>query len=320
MNHPEFKNLILLDSYGELDDEQSAALRQHLKNCAECQEEYAELEKFCLLLDQENAEVPEGLLWQARQNLFETLRRQPREESRPFMESWARILPEFLAVLRPVPVMAGLALIALGFLAGYLSVGSRVSPESLTQIIEDPLRSKDVMISRVRFEEDGSTNGNVKLSFLASRELRIEGSVEDQKIQRLLAYALMNESNPGVRLRAVSQIQAQSAQGDQEVRAALIAALKTDGNPAVRQQALTALTEYSFSEETKQALLYVLRFDENARLRIEAINALSAAVKEGQVLEQESLGILKERMLQEDNNFVRRRTGDVLRLAGYNQY
>ena len=134
-------------------------------------------------------------------------------------------------------------------------------------------------------------------------------------MQKVLAHALVNDENPGVRLRSVSAFSTQIQKlkmPDREVKAALILALKTDGNPAVRKEALKTLQGFPFDEEIKQVFLHVLMRDNNPALRIAAINSLDSARVQGQGTDKDFLEVLKERMQSDENNYIRIRAKSVL--------
>ena len=127
----------------------------------------------------------------------------------------------------------------------------------------------------------------------------------------MLAYALVSEQNPGVRLRAVKAIDPQRRDnGMGDVQTALLAAVKTDENVAVRQRALQLLRQYPFTEEVKEALLFVLTTDENPRLRIEAINSLEQAA--GGNYDARMVDALQDRARSDNNDYIRLRAQTAL--------
>jgi HEAT repeat protein len=204
-----------------------------------------------------------------------------------------------------------------GFFLGYLFF----APGGVLQLEQDPFSDSKLAIFNVRFEEDKSTEGQVELSFQAARQFRVRGSLEDNRIQRLLAYALINEQNAGIRLRAASEIQRGGGPSEpllgSEIQAALIGALKIDPNPAVRYQAMEALGKYSMSPALEDALLDVLRYDENARLRIEAINFLAELYKSNSQLSDDILDVLEQKAANDNNDFIRDRARSILVGAGH---
>ena len=146
---------------------------------------------------------------------------------------------------------ASVALMAVGLGMGYLLFGATPPPAS-GEYAGDPFASSDIRVQNVRFQETDPASGEVELSFYAARPVTLRGAVDDPKIQRLLAYALVNESNPGVRLQAADLFRSQAAaEPDREVRNALIAALRSDTNDGVRTKAIQALAEYQVDNDSQ---------------------------------------------------------------------
>lgn len=300
MKHERFSELLILSLYGELSSEENELLTDHLLQCANCRRERKDLKELHSVLTNDDPGTPEYLLWQARDELFLRLRR---ETVRPRgRRNWVRVLGfqdwNWATAGRAV------ALLIAGFFVGYLTFGLGVESEL------DPFGGDQVRISDLSLEE---SNGEVDISFSAARDFRLKGSLNDPKIQRFLAHAVVNEQNAGTRLRAVHTISSQTVSDpDAHIQGALVLALKKDENPAVRQQALNALRNYSFNEKIRNALVYVLMHDQNARLRIEAINTLEMAHLSGQPLEQDVLGALRQKLNTDENKYIRLRAKAVL--------
>ena len=76
---------------------------------------------------------------------------------------------------------------------------------------------------------------------MAVTPMHVRGNINDGNEQKVLARALVNEENAGVRLQTVNAIASHAPEQknlDPEVKTALISALKGDQNPGVRQEAL----------------------------------------------------------------------------------
>jgi len=104
---------------------------------------------------------------------------------------------------------------------------------------------------------------------------RIEGNISEPEIQKLLAYAMIREENPGTRLRSVKLIQDNVGQAGDDLQSALITTVKSDQNPGVRLKAMKALGELPLSHEIKEACTYVIANDQSAAIRMEAIQVLT---------------------------------------------
>jgi hypothetical protein len=321
MNHDDYREQVILMTYRELERSELRDLEEHLRECQECREMLGELEQMQEVLEESSPEAPEHLLWQSRERLKASLHRKL-SGSGSEAEGWSERLKALVQNrLMPVQAAGALAMLCLGVMIGYIAF-TPSDPGGLQLAGFDPFASGNIKINSVSFETTDVAGGEVELAFQASRPFRIRGNVDDPRIQRLLAYALINEQNPGTRLRAVSTIGAQSSAEDTdlEIQAALIGALKTDDNPAVRQQALSALAKHPITKEIKEAVLGVLAYDQNAKLRIEAINVLEAAVTAGHDIESDVINALEDRIQKDDNNFIRLRAQAVLQNAGYERF
>ncbi len=321
MKHDEYRERVILLTYGELEPSELPDLEGHLRECQECRRLLAELEQMQDVLERSSPEPPEHLLWQSRERLKASLQRTVSGAGSDAIGWSERLTALIRGSLAPVQVVGALAMVCVGIMIGYLTFSPSGAGEH--QLAEfDPFVSGNVKINSVSFQKADAASGEVELAFQASRPFKIRGDVEDPRIQRLLAYALINEQNPGIRLRAVNTIGARSiVEGtDLEIQAALIGALKTDSNPAVRQQALSALAKHPITPEIKEAVLGVLAYDENAKLRIEAINILEAAVTAGHDIESDVIDALEDRIQKDDNNFIRLRAQAVLQNAGYERF
>jgi anti-sigma factor RsiW len=318
MNHDQYKEQLQLLMYDELTAEERTALDQHLRQCPECRQELEELKRFHATLLHAGAVAPvDELLNEARQELRTALRT---ERSTPPL--WNRI-SDFITSLLPNYKIAlgGIATLAVGILLGRIVLAPIQQPAA----IEPPAVAKvttsvdgETHITNLRFVDSDASDGEVEFTFDAISPVHIKGSINDDRVQKVLAHALVNDQNPGVRLRSVSAFATQMQtlkSPDKEVKAALILALKTDTNPGVRKEALKTLQGFPFDEEIKQAFLHVLMRDGNPALRIAAINSLDSARVQGQPRDKDLLEVLKQRMHSDNNNYVRIRAKAVLEEA-----
>lgn len=315
MKHQEFEEMIVLRLYGELSSEDGARLDDHLLSCASCREEAASCSKLFQTLEEHRPIVPADDLVDARERLLGTLsrghthRKVGGDRRRTGFISWLGSGYGFARA------GAAAGLLCIGFFLGYLLFSPGQGDAGLTGLL-DPFKSKDLSISSVRFEQQSPESNSVVLSFKVGKEVRLEGDLDDPKIQRILAYSLISEDNPGVRLRAVNAIGSEGRPDNQTITA-LVAAMKADPNPAVRHQALLALRRYPLSPEIKRAFAEVLLQDKNARLRIEAIDALQSAAGEGVKFDADLIQELGRRLADDENSYVRRKAKSFLSEVGY---
>ncbi len=314
MKHALYKQWIQLSLYDELDADQKRALDAHLGSCGECQAELGALTRFQEIASKRTPpEITENLLEEARRELRAALRV---ERSRRSRWDW---LPTWLELRLPpvarIAFSSGVTL-AIGVLIGY-ALFRDATEESSLPLQRVPAVTQFEMgeteIAAVKFLDADPVDGEVEFSFEVVRPIRVRGSIYDEQIQRVLARALLNERNPGVRLQTVSAIASTAvSHPDPLVERALIEAMKHDENPGVRKEAMKALRNVRIDEDIKQALLYVLANVTNEGLRIEAINSLSLAAIGEKGVNGELLNVLREKMQSDRNTYIRLRAKALL--------
>jgi hypothetical protein len=310
MNHEQYKEWVQLSIYDELDEDEQKMLEKHLQTCDECCDELAKLERMNMLLNKTKAWEPDDdLLREARLELRAALRLEKKRKERwnPLTEFFGSLFsPKFAFAL------GGAALLVAGFFGGYILFNREAPQEkasSLPQATNASFVQGEAKISNVHFVNNAQAGGEVEFTFDAITPVHIKGNVNDERVQKVLTHALLNEDNPGVRLRSVNAIALQTEQPrqlqDQAIKNALLKALKTDANPAVRKEALKALQKFAFDDDVKKVFLDVLVHDSNSGIRIAVINMLDSARVEGKPLDQDILEVLKQRMKSDDNNYIR---------------
>jgi len=309
MNHQQFREMLPLFAYDELEAKDKRLLEDHLDSCAVCQKELSEIQQLHSALERQS-EPAQDLLMEARHDLRIALRKERNKVS-----FWDKLRDRFPVVVPDFAQVAGaLATLAIGVFVGYMTFGR--GPANTTAGIDRPIPNAgpviggdNTQISNIRFIDSNATDGHVEVSFDAIRPMRIKGNINDPQVQKFLSYALVNEQNPGVRLHAVSALAAPDAKTpDPQVKQALIAALKSDDNMGVRKEALEVLQKYPMDEEIKQSFLYVLVHDKNAGMRVAAIKCLESQ----QQIDKDVVNVLRQKIQSDDNDYIRLKARDVL--------
>ncbi len=205
-----------------------------------------------------------------------------------------------------------------------LAVGATASfiffnrPEKNAASILSELNSKnkeDVAIDNIRFLSTDQGSGEVRFSFDFVKRYEMKGSLDDQSIQTVLAYALVNSDNPGVRLKTVGMLET-SGKPEKEIERAILRAAKTDDNAGVRRQALLSLKKLPFDNEIRDALLFVLQSDKNPGMRVAAINYLSEKEMRStttKTVDPNLLNVLRESSVSDQNKYVRLKAANMLK-------
>jgi len=302
MKHSTYREWVLLSATGDLDASEQSLLDKHIESCDSCAEEFRRLGAMRGILDKSKpgVDVSDALLLEARQELRGALRT---ERARPAF-SWSGIR------FAPLGLRYGLGaafLLACGFLGGRLLLlpGHGGGPAPANTALIQPIEG-ETRISNVRFIDTGRVSGDVDFTFDAVTPMHMKGGVDDPAIQKVLTHALLNEQNPGVRLRAVSAISAPGGDHqDNAVKTALIRVLRWDGNAGVRREALNALRHLPWDEDIKEAFLRTLMSDKNPGLRIAAMNGLDSAQTLSRQPDREFMDVLRQKAQTDQNNYIR---------------
>ena len=314
MQHNEYKKLIQLSFYGELSSKEQDDLNEHLKNCMECREELENQKNLLALLSEnKSTKVNDEILSSARYQLRGALRMEKDKLSIPDE------LLQKLAGLFSTPARLAFSfstVMLIGILIGSLFLGQK----DVTEIITTPgnsditeLSGDDVKISNLSFIDSDPSDGEVEFTFEAVKPVYVKGKINDPKIQRILTYSMLNESNPGSRLNSINAMYTeQPLSFDKDVKDAIITVVMTDENPGIRREALKLMKKIPYDEEIKQAYLFVLTSDSSSGLRIEALNALIEGSKKGNRFSESELDLLKQNYERDDNNYIKLKTRTIL--------
>ncbi len=319
LSHEKWGEWLELSPYGELSDSEQQALDSHLEQCDRCQAHLVRLRQFKLIIDKAAPSRPvETDVRDARSNLWSAMINKHSEPGH--LKGWRdrylnglkrltfNIYPSYRSVLGGA-LLLFIGLVVGSFIAvqGDRSLGFTASEMEQTEW----LSNRDVDISNIQFVDSDVSDGTLEFRFEAVTTVQIRGSIDDPDIQRVLTFAVLNERNPGVRLRALNAVrESDRLHSLSEIRSALFTALKSDPNPGVRGEVFNALSRYTFDEEIKDAMIHTLIYDENPALRIGAINRLQ---EQGPALFDEQLQeVLKTRMLSDENTYIRTKARTVL--------
>jgi len=158
-------------------------------------------------------------------------------------------------------------------------LGNFIGGPDGTGYIDTPLASanfdellKNQSLTDIRIEQVDPTSGKLVISAARKDNLTLTGNISDPEIQKVLAYALMSDQNPGTRLRSVKLMEGVTS--SDAVQQALISSVLNDENQGVRQRALRALAQYPINDDLRNTYLNVISNDPSPALRIEAIQIL----------------------------------------------
>lgn len=316
MKKEKLNELLQLYVLGELNNSDKAELEKHLENSEQARKELENLQSlFEKFSENRPGEMNDDLLITSRQNLLRQIRIDgSRENLYIKIVRWL----EQVNISGYKLAASSVSAIVVGIVIGFLIFGSNPvntpSGPPFEAINIDNIINSDRNLSNIRFDTD-PVSGGIQISFDAVKSLTYNGDINDEVVKHLLASALLNNKNPGSRLRTVNTIMEQTARADNpdpKIKTALITSLKNDSNPAVRKAALEALKNYNYDNEIRDAILYVLSNDTNSGLRVNAINSLVGLKMDGISIDDKIRNELNNSINKDENGFIKYRAATLL--------
>jgi HEAT repeat protein len=202
----------------------------------------------------------------------------------------------------------------------YLQVALPVGNPVITVSAPAPITEQELeTIGRdgVRLEpQSGSLAPKVELQVRSPQPRVVQGTPDDAEIRRVLAYVVGpgGQFDDSVRLQSIDALR--PAADDPQVREAMSEALRHDPNPAVRLRAIEALRDAGSAADVQSAILGALSDDDNSGVRIQALNSLLERMRSREFsrvpLDNRAVGILRDRMNNDSNSYIRSRSADAL--------
>lgn len=263
---------LLLYVYDEMADEARHELEQHVTHCAECARELKRLREFHAAMETLPVQEPSpNLLAASRIRLQESL-----ATTRP-NAFWRRLVFGPVAWLRQIRFAPALAAVifVIGFAGGLGTAYKMVARNSppVVNIAAIPAPAMESTISGIRAiaQQPGSNQISIQYETVSAHEA--QGSLNDQRIQRLLLFAARNTYKTDVRMNSVDLL-TQNPE-DAAVREALMYALCYDSTSQVRRKALWALKPYVKSDiRVRDVMLEALLHDTDPGIRAEALHSV----------------------------------------------
>ena len=328
-----FEDRAILYAADELSEEERAAVEAHAQRCANCAAALSRETNFRKALaarmqPADRLAASELLLARCRSDLFETLD----DAAEPSQGAWRSLLTpwRWLGAFRNAfafhPGWSAAALLLVGALAG---TGARewyrqsalpvpgnpvITVSAPAPITQQELETIDR--DGVRLEPRDGSPAKVELQVRSPQPRVIQGTPDDAEIRRVLAYVIGHggQFDDGVRLGSIDALRPEA--DDPQVRAAMSEALRHDPNPAVRLRAIEALRGVGSAPDIQTAILGALSEDDNSGVRIQALNTLLERMSNrdfsGVPLDNRAVSILRDRMRNDSNSYIRTRSADAL--------
>jgi hypothetical protein len=334
LNCSNFEDHAVLYVAGEASAEHRAAIEAHVRQCTICAARLSrETELHRTLVSRvqpaDKLDRSELLLARCRSELFEALddaEAQPEGSWRSFFTPW-RWAGGFRRVFVFHPAWSAAALLLIGALAGtagrewYRQISTPIAGKPLITVSAPaPITDQELAnigLDSIRVEpQTGSPDPKIELQLSSPKPRVVQGTPDDAEIRRVLAYVIGHSGQFGddVRLDSIDALRLKAS--DPQVRAAMSEALRHDPNPAVRLKAIEALRGVGPEPDVQGAILAALAGDDNSGVRIQALNTLFEQMRSGDFssapFDDRALSILRDRMRNDSNSYIRSRSADVL--------
>jgi Putative zinc-finger/HEAT repeats len=290
MSCGDVRDLIVLMLYGEVSELERPAFDAHLEGCSACRAALASERRLRAVLAERAAPQPgEALLARCRADLQAALEREPAAAPSAGAPRPAD-LPRRAGAWTRVPPALAAALLAAGFLAGWLSIAAwNGRPAS---------RPAGPHAADLNAVVSGTEGDRVRLDYDVMQRTSLEGRVDDPRIRGLLVQAVGGSPNAGLRLDALDLLREHTDQP--QVRQALLRTVQEDRNPGARLKALEALGGRAAADgDVRRALERALLRDDNPGVRVRALDLLT------QARSPETLPVLRSLARQDPNQYVR---------------
>jgi hypothetical protein len=283
----------------------------HLATCNRCREKLAAIRALHADLQRVNIFEPdETMLADLRRDLR---RRLQREILRP---SWQeRLANLFLDNLRPAWQFGfAAAMLVIGILIGRYWLSSPGLGNNKSDVMSYLTSGKELVFEQgyvtpsladVQMIRIDPVTKQVEIHLNTVNDVQLRGNIDDPSIQQALSFAMRDERQPNLRLKAIKAIgetyvSSPVSSKDDELTDALLYVLENDPNAGVRLKAAQVLKHFPLNGMIKNALIRALLRDENSAVRITAIEALNR----GRFSEDE-LAIFQATAAADTNDYVR---------------
>jgi len=160
------------------------------------------------------------------------------------------------------------------------------------------------LLTHVDIQSNGNNAQPINLAIHASNEIEYSGNVKDDLIRNILFYLLLNDENPGKRLKVIKLLE--QAQLKEKGRNVLISSMLSDANPGVRLKSARMLQSYKADNLLIDACVKSILEDENIAVRLSAMDILEAHPT------PEMIPALQVIRLMDNHSFIQSRAESIL--------
>lgn len=161
----------------------------------------------------------------------------------------------------------------------------KIDHSARTHFTLEQVKNSPYVFSNVRIK--AMDEQQITLSFNVSTHLEMTRSIADPLVKDILAQSILYSPSEGQRLNYISFSERII---DPKIKEALLFALENDTELPVRLRAMNALLSYARDEQIEEAFLKILRQEESMQMRLLAIDYLTQNNIDAHILERE-LGV-----------------------------
>jgi hypothetical protein len=282
---------IALAVYGELPDDASHRLENHLAECGHCRREMEAVQGLRQAMSLYPMEEPSpNLLTRARLRVEEALDAVPRSG---WMTKIVDRLFNGIARVQSAPVMASTILVlglSAGSLAGFHMGKKAVVPAKPPIQIAQLQDSNDdaLHVASIRSIEEQPGSENVKISYNRLVPETMTGTLDDPTVRNMLLLGAENRVDEGVHTSSLNLLAGECQAGHQcedgPVRDAMMRAARHDKDANVRLRALEGLQPYVGQDtNVRNVVLNALLKDSDSKVRIKAVDLLQPVESDSSV-------------------------------------
>ncbi len=204
------------------------------------------------------------------------------------------------------PVWAVVTYIIIAFLIG-LTLPSRLTE---TQHPTPAYSSREILnliqggdLTSVKLEP-GENKEKLEMALETKGSIDISGDFKDETIQQILYYLILNDSNPGKRLRALKLLT--NVPDLDNKKLVLVSTVLSDPNSGIRLKALEQLSNFKPDKTIMEGCAKLLLEDENEAIRMGALAIL------GKSPTSDIIPALRVVSLMDENPYIRDRASEIL--------
>jgi len=207
------------------------------------------------------------------------------------------------------PAVAAVTFLLIGLIVGRFLLFPTTTPDLPTTpelTVEERIQQiiKAGQLAETQIQPLSNGTNTVAFRLKAEDEIEYAGGLKDETVRELLSYLLLNEANPGKRLKSLKLMS--DLTPDEEMKMVLVAALLSDENPGVRLRAIKSLATYPVDKTVQDACTKILLEEQNTAIRMEALNILARNPDE------KLIPVLQVVSRLDSNEFIREEAAAIL--------